>query len=86
MQIRDPKRTYAEAFSRDIPTLLGFLIRGVVCDRYPYPNFCLCAFLGAVVLGHFQWVVTVLGALQKAYIPCRSLIEALYTLNSPPKP
>ena len=27
---------------------------------------------------------TVIGALQKVYIPYRSLVEALYTLNSPP--
>ena len=32
----------------------------------------------------FRWVVTVIGALYKVYIPYRSLIEALYTLNSPP--
>ena len=32
----------------------------------------------------FRWVVTVMGALQKVYIPSGSLIEALYTLNSPP--
>ena len=31
----------------------------------------------------FRWVVTVIGALQKAYMPYRSLMEALYTLNSP---
>ena len=35
-------------------------------------------------LGHFRWVVTAITALQKVYIPYRSLIEALYTLNSPP--
>ena len=33
-----------------------------------------------------RWVVTVFGAFLKVYIPYRSLIEALYTLNSPPFP
>ena len=34
----------------------------------------------------FRWVVTVIGAAYKVYIyiPSRSRIEALYTLNSPP--
>ena len=32
---------------------------------------------GRIVLGHFQWVVTVIEALQKVYIPYRSRIEAL---------
>ena len=31
-----------------------------------------------------MWVVTVIGALQKVYIPYRSPIEALYALNSRP--
>ena len=34
-------------------------------------------------MGYFRWVVTVIGALQKVYIPYSSLLEALYTLNSP---
>ena len=32
----------------------------------------------------FRRAVTVIGALKKVYIPYRSLMEALYTLNSPP--
>ena len=32
-------------FYRDIPNLLGFMMR-VVYVGYPYPNFCLCAFGG----------------------------------------
>ena len=32
----------------------------------------------------FSWVVSLIGALQKVYIPYGSHIEALYTLNSPP--
>ena len=32
----------------------------------------------------FRWVATVIGAFWKVYIPYRSLLEALYTLNSPP--
>ena len=32
----------------DIPTLLGFSIRGGGYMGYPYPCFCLCAFLGAL--------------------------------------
>ena len=32
----------------------------------------------------FSWVVTVIEALYKVYIPYRSLVEALYTPNSPP--
>ena len=30
----------------------------------------------------FRWVVAVIGALQRVYRPYRSLVEALYTLNS----
>ena len=48
---------------------------------------CVCVLVCIRVylhLGHFQVVVTVIGALWKVYIPYGSLIEALYTLNSPP--
>ena len=44
--LRDPQKAHKpQAFYGDIPTLLGFMIRGVYMG-YPYPNFCLCAFLG----------------------------------------
>ena len=32
----------------------------------------------------FRWVVTIIEALWKVYIPYRSLVEALNTLSSPP--
>ena len=35
-------------------------------------------------LGHFPGVATATGAFWKVHIPYRSLVEALYTLNSPP--
>ena len=40
--------------------------------------------MGGFRLDMFRWVVTIIGALWMVCIPYRSLIEALYTLNSPP--
>ena len=66
----------------------GFVsrVQGFLTGLYSGVNGILGSwrlFIGILHLGHFQ-VVTGIGALYKVYIPYRSLIEALYTLNSPP--
>ena len=47
--IRDPKKDISISIS-DVPTLLGFMIRGVIWD-IPIPIFCVCAFLGPYFRG-----------------------------------
>ena len=64
------QKTEAQAFYRDIRTLLGFSIR-VFFMGYPYPHSCLCAFLGALLM-------MVSGALRSSCLPeqARALLRA----------